>query len=323
MTGRTRRDRSRRWLIVVAALAACGAPDPLLSFLDDESGLAFTHPPRWSVGFAEQDGVRYRYLTAPKVGDDAEALSVTLLSPTAAGSPDEAAEPYLAGASGIRKEPASPAGSNEWSFRDPQGVLSRLRTKAARDGRYFGAWARGSDAAMELYARRLDALFASLSFESPADWPLESFAGMVLRAPATWSRGSRLSNATHATMQFKSLPLAVDKETETIHGFVTLSKEPVPPPGDLDAFYRHLRERASDTVVVVAHEPWAPPGAPPGFSGYADQMRSGTSLSATRSRRWITVENRVGLVLACEARADAFDRLAPWCVRMADTLRLE
>jgi hypothetical protein len=166
-------------------------------------------------------------------------------------------------------------------------------------------------------------LFASVSLEKAADWPEERFGGMVARAPSVWSRGSRFSNATKAMMQFKSLPLAVDKGTDTIHGFVTLSKESVPAPGDLEAFRKLLKDRATDTVVVMEHLPWAPLGSADDALGYADYLRSGTTLSATRSRRFVTVRNGVGLILSCEARADAFDRLEPWCQRMAETVRLE
>jgi len=310
-----------RPLIVLAmASAGCGTPDPQLSFLDDESGLSFTHPPRWTVGFAEQDGSRYRYLTAPKVENDTTPLSVTLISPTEAGSPEQAAEPYLTGATETNRTPAA-SGSVEWSFRDSSNVSSRLRIKPAGDGRFFGAWARGSDAAMQRYADRLDALFGSLTLETPAQWSEERFSGMTARAPSSWTRASRLSNASNATMQFKSLPLAVEKGTDTIHGFVTLSKEPAP--GGLEALSQAHREKASDTVVLMRHEPWAPPGSANASEGYADFLRSGTTLTATRSMRWMTVKNGVGLIFTCEARADAFDRLEPWCVRMAQTVRLD
>jgi len=307
-------------IILSVALSGCAAPDPQLSFLDTDSGLSFIHAPRWSVGFAEQDGLRYRYLTAPKVENDTTPLSVTLIAPSAAASPDEAAVDYLAGASGVSQKPAS-SGGVEWSFRDSSSVPSRLRIKAAGDGRFFGAWARGSEAALNRYSARLDGLFASLTLEIPEKWPEERFGGMTARVPSSWTRASRLSNDSNATMQFRSLALAVDKGTDTIHGFVTLSKEPAP--GGLDAYALALKERASDTVVLIQHQPWTPPGSSDPNAGYADFLRSGTTLSATRSRRWFTVHNQVALVLSCEARADAFDRLEPWCVRMAQTIRLD
>ncbi|MBK5255457.1 MAG: hypothetical protein JJE39_05440 [Vicinamibacteria bacterium] len=322
--GRARRVRIRPWSLIalVVALAGCRAPDPLLSFLDNESSLSFTHPPRWSVGFAEQNGLRYRYLTAPKVENDAEALSVTLNAPVKADSADLAAQPYLTGATDVVRAPGAP-GANEWSFRDSSGMSSRLRIKSAAGGLFFGAWARGSEAAMKHYSGRLDVVFASLSVETPADWPEELFGGMAVRVPPGWSQGSRLKNATNAMMQFKSLPLAVEKGADTIHGFITLSKEPVPAPGNLDALRRMLKDRGSDTVVVLEHRPWKPSGGAGEADGDADYLRSGTTLTATRSRRWITVKNHVGLIFACEARADAFDRLEPWCERMAGTVRLE
>jgi len=313
-----------RTCLAVAALTvwACGAPDPLLSFLDEESGLSFTHPPRWAVGFAEQAGMRYRYLTAPKVDDDKEALSITLIAPAPAASADAVAAAYLSGAFGVVMTTGA-GGAVNWSFKDQAGVSSRLRVAPTGDGRFIGAWARGSDAAMKRYAGRIDVLMTSLRVEDPSRWPEERFAGMAVRAASSWTRGSRLSNATNASMQFKSPTLFVDKGTDTIHGFVTLTKEPVPAPGDLEAFYRMVKSRASDTVVRLDHAEWA---ATPGLNrpeGYADYLRSGTPLSSTRVRRFITAKNGVGLTFTCEARADAFERLDSWCRRMAPTVRFE
>lgn len=313
-----------RTLLAAATLTvwACRAPDPQLSFLDDESGLSFTHPPRWTVGFAEQEGVRYRYLTAPKVGDDKEPLSVTLIAPTPAASADAVAAAYLSGAFGVVVTPDR-GGAVTWTFKDQAGISSRLRVAPAGSGPFIGAWARGSDAAMKRYAARIDALMASLRVENPADWPEERLAGMAVRAAASWTRGSRLSNATNASMQFRSPPLVVDKGTATIHGFVTLTKEPVPAPGDLEAFFQMVRSRASNTVARLDHAEWP---ETPGIDrprGYADYLRSGTPLTSTRIRRWIAVKNGVGLTFTCEARADAFERLDPWCRRMAPTVRFE
>lgn len=304
------------------ALLACRAPDPVVSFLDEESGLSFTHPPRWTVGLAEQEGQRYRYVTAPKVGDDKEALSITLISPTPAASADAVGAAYLSGAFGVVMT-TDARGAATWTFKDQAGVSSRLRVAPAGDGRFVGGWARGSDAAMKLYEARIEALLASLRFENASQWPEERFAGLAVRAASTWTRGSRLSNATNASMQFKSPPLVVDKGMDTIHGFVTLTREPVPPPGDLEAFYKMVKGRASDTVARLDHADWPPTPGLDRPAGYADYLRSGTPLTSTRIRRWITVRNGVGLTFTCEARADAFERLDPWCRRMAPTVRFE
>lgn len=300
----------------------CAPQDPLLSFLDEESNVSFTHPPRWSVGFAEQSGIRYRYLTAPRIEGDAVALSATLISPSAASSADVVAQAYLAGASEVVTTPG-PSNSSTWRFKDSSGVSSRLQLAPAGTGRFFGAWVRGSDAAVQRYESRIDVLLASLRVEDPTQWPEERFAGLVARVPPAWNRGSRLSSSTHATMQFKSPPLFVEKGNSTIHGFATVSREPVPPPGDLEAFNKFVKARASDTVALLEHHPWLALEGVERAAGYVDYMRSGTALTSTRIRRWITVKNGMGLTLSCEARADAFDRLDPWCRRMAYTVRLD
>jgi hypothetical protein len=315
--------RARLLLVALSLVATgCAPSDPLLSFLDEESNVSFTHPPRWSVGFAEQSGVRYRYLTAPKIEGDAVALSATLISPVAATSADAVAQAYLAGASEVTASPG-PSNASTWGFKDSSGVRSRLQLAPAGTGRFFGAWVRGSDAAMKRYQSRIDVLLASLRVEDPTQWPEEKFAGLIARVPPTWDRGSRLSSSTNATMQFKSLPLFVEKGASTIHGFVTVSREPVPPPGDLETFNKLVKARASDTVALLEHHPWLALEGVDRTAGYVDYMRSGTALTSTRIRRWITVKNGMGLTLSCEARADAFDRLDPWCRRLAYTVRLD
>ena len=327
LSGRTR-DALLRLRVIAIAVAAtltvsrCASPEPLLSFLDEESNVSFTHPPRWSVGFAEQAGIRYRYVTAPKVDGDTEALSVTMIAPTTAPSADAVAEAYLAGATNVAATPASDGVAN-WTFKDSSGVLSRLRIAGAGDGRFFGAWVRGSESAMKRYSGPVDRLLSSLRVEDAARWPEERFAGMVAKAPPGWTRGSRLSNSSNATMQFKSPPLSVEKGTATIHGFATLSKEPVPSPGDIEAFSKMVKTRASDTVAILDHRPWLALSGVDRAEGYMDYMRSGNAMTATRIRRWISVRNGVGLTFSCEARADAFDRLDPWCRRMAYTVGLE
>ena len=319
-----RRVPGRAWILAAGAVAgiSCQASDPVLSFLDDESGLSFTYPPRWNLGVADQNGIRYRYLTAPKIAGDTEALSVTLISPVAAPSADVVAQPYLSGAVDSTSAPARRGLGQEWTFKDSSGVRSRLRVSPSAEGRFVGGWARGSETAMKSYGPALDALMNGIAWESPAAWPEERFASLRARIPVVWTRGSRLSNATNSTMQFKTLPLAVERGMATIHGFVTLAKEPVPPPGDLAAFNKFLKERASDTVAVLDHQPWRA-DATTVTEGYVDYLRSGNSMTSTRIRRWITVRNGVGLTFSCESRSDVFDRLDPWCRRVAGTVRLE
>ena len=322
---RPRGSRARRWFLAAAGAAAigCQRTDPVLSFLDDESGLSFTHPPRWNVGLGDQNGIRYRYVTAPKLPGDSEAVSVTLISPASATSAENVAQAYLSGASEISGAAASNGSGQQWIFKDSAGVRSRLRITPSGDGRYVGGWARGPDAAMKLYSPLLDVLLDSVTLESYAAWPEERFASLVARVPAAWTRGSRLANATHATLQFKTPPLTVEKGALTIHGFATVAREPVPPPGDLAAYNKFVKERAYDTVAVLDHQPWDAGGGATPVPGYVDYLRSGNTLTSTRMRRWITVRNGVGLTFTCESRADVFDRLDPWCRRMARTVHLE
>ena len=306
----------------VLSVTGCRAPEPLISFFDDESGISFAHPPRWSIGLATQDGRHYRYLTAPNIDNDPEPLSVTFIAPGQGGSIETVAEPYLSKATAVVAATSSGT-SCAWSFNDSTGRPSRLLVASAGQGLFFGAWVRGSAAAMKRHEAHIDRLLAALKVESTQDWPEEIFAGLVIRAPKDWTRGSRLSNQASATMRFKSQPLSVEKGSDTTHGFITVSKEPVPPPGDLDTFNQLLKARGQDIVVVLEHHPW--PGDPSGSrpAGYIDYLRSGNTLTSTRTRRFLSVRDGVALTLSCESRADVFDRLDPWCRRMAPTAHLQ
>lgn len=324
-----RERRLPRWLpaagafAVVAIVVACAPREPILSFLDDESGISFTHPPRWNVGAAQQGAIRYRYLTAPRLEGDREGLSVTFIAPTAGATAADVAKPYLEGATGATPLPPGQNGASEWAFNDASGIPSRLRLMGAGATGFFGAWVRGSTQAMTKYRERVDAVLSSIRFEDATQWPEERFSGLVAHVPPAWTRGSRLANATNAAMQFKSLPLFVEKGTATVHGFITVAREPAPTSDDLGAFARMLKDRASDTVATIDHQVWPAASALNRPAGFMDYFKSGNSLTSTRIRRWIAVRGGTGLVFTCEARADIFDRLEPWCARMAPTVGLE
>ena len=76
----------------------------------------------------------------------------------------------------------------------------------------------------------------------------------------------------------------VERGTATIHGFATISKEPVPPPGDLAAFSRVVKDRGADTEAVIEHRPWPTRSADERSEGLMDYLRSGNAMTATRIR---------------------------------------
>jgi hypothetical protein len=307
-------------LACAAAISGCKGPDPTIVYLDAESGLSLSHPPKWTMGAAaDAAGVGYRYITAPKLAGDTDTLSVTLISPAPGGSVEAIAQPYLTGASTVSAK-AVTGGAMEWSFKDSSGLPSRLRVIPVGDGRFTGAWARGPEKAMKEYSSAVDSILISLTVEKPSTWPEERFAGMIVRVPASWTKGSRLSSATNASMQLKSPPLATEKANATIHGFATLSKEPAT---DLASFAKMLRERETDIAVRTDRVDWPEVPGVNRPAGFRDLLRSGNSLTSTRIRRWISVRNGVGLIFSCEAKSDAFDLLDPWCERMSATVRFE
>lgn len=312
-------------ILAVATIAfsasACQRTDTRIASLDPNTGVSFLRPPRWQLGSAvDATGTPYRFITAPKVAAETQPLTVTLIAPVAAASAEAAAQAYLRGGAAASASPKARQ-ATEWSYTDSERLPSRLRLIPTGDGRFFGAWSRGAEAAMQAQARDLDAFFDSMTLEEPAKWPEEQFAGLAVRVPPSWTRGSRLSNATHATMQFKSPPLAVEKGDATVHGFVTLAKEPIPSPGDQDALRKVLKERETDIAVRLDSASW--PEAP-GLGrpiGLYERLRSGNTLASTRIARWLVATSGTGVILTCESNAEVHESLLPWCERMASTVR--
>lgn len=303
------RHGTPRLLAAAALIASACARGPVdLRYLDPETGLAVSHPEGWRVETAESNGARYRYLRAPKLANDASAVTVTFVPPSE-GAPDAVAAPYLAGARNL-------VGSRDgewfvWTFLDPAGVESRLALRGDQK-RVFGAWVRGGF--NDDRSATLDRVVRSIDAAIPDSWPEESYGSVAVRVPRDWTRRSRMTNALGSSMQFRSPPFALDRGATTVHGFLTVSTEPVPAPGDADAFYKAVRDRLTDTIVLLRHEKWR--------TGWADLARSGTTVSETRVRRWIDARDGRGLMVTCESRADVFDRLEPWCVRIAGTALL-
>jgi hypothetical protein len=288
---------------------ACSRPPIELRYLDPETGIAVSHPEGWRIETAESNGARYRYLRAPRLPSDSAAVTLTFIPP-ADGSPDDLATPYLAGGTNVLRTPDSTG--VQWTFMDPAGAESRLVLRSSA-GKTFGGWIRGSFP--DARASTLERVIRSLDAALPASWPEETYGSTSARIPADWTRRSRMTNHLGSSMQFRSPPLGLDRGATTVHGFLTVSTEPVPSPGDAEAFYKLIKDRLSDTIVLLRHERWR-------TTGWADLARSGTTVSQTRVRRWIDAAHSRGLIVTCESRADVFDRLEPWCVRIADTAAL-
>ena len=311
-------------VVALASLAvfACERSGPRILDFNGNSGVSLRRPPRWRTGSAtDASGVPYWFLTAPKIANEAQPVSITLISPAVAASAEAAAQPYLQGAAGVSSSPKA-GQSVEWTFTDSSGLPSRLRLIPAGDGRFFGGWARGSDAAMKANGQDLDAIYDSMTAEDPSRWPEEQYAGLALRVPASWTRGSRMSNATNATMQFRSPPLAVEQGNTTVHGFLTLAREALQAPGDVDAFRKVLKERDTDIAVRLESAPWPGTSGLSRPAGYYERLRSGNTLAATRIARWVTAKDGSGIILTCESNAEVHESLLPWCERVAATVRV-
>ena len=111
-------------------------------------------------------------------------------------------------------------------------------------------------------------------------------------------------------------PVLSMQEGQTIHASLSLTVEPAPAEGGIDAFYQAIRSRLGDNLVVLSHEEWA-------GGGYVDVMRTETSVAVSYIKRFFRVEGARGISLAFESRDDVFWRVDPWADLIASTLQVE
>jgi hypothetical protein len=106
----------------------------------------------------------------------------------------------------------------------------------------------------------------------------------------------------------------VDAGGQTVHASLTLTVEPAPGDGSVDAFRSAVRKKLGDAFQLVA--------APDFRDGAQDVMQIETSITVSRSKRFYRTANGRAYGLTFEARDDVFPRVARWCDLIASTLRI-
>ena len=304
--------------LVAAALVGCGraSREPLLTYFNGDLGFSIRYPASWKTEQAEQDGVWYRYFLAPPTGPkNQSAVSVTLLVSSKSGSVDDYAQSYLGDhdLAATRAVERGPAVGKAYSFQSKDKTRRYSLLLLKLESRVLGVYAQGETPLFERYQKMLEEIAASLTLERPADYPelRNDKFGFSLRLPASWKETRNFSGGSNLLVQYLSPPLAADKGREPVHAALTMTVEPATE--GIDEYYAAARAKLGDAFPLLAHAKWG--------AGYADMMRTETSVAVSRVKRFYRVGGGRGYTLAFEAREDVFPRVSKWCDMIAGTLR--
>lgn len=279
--------------------------------------LSVRHPPSWMGDQAEREGVWYRYFQAPPQGDEVEpgVTAMLLAGPLTSDLPGYA-EGWIQDApvSGVDDVERGGTAGRLWRFgteAEPQTLL--LLEEGAR---VFGLHVRGTGAAWERDAAAIAQMNASLTLERPASYPRESDEdwGYSLGVPESWRATRRMASGQNYLRQYQSPALGADRDSGTVHAFLSLTIEPVGGDGSVGAFYDATLARLGEAHRVLWHGPWR--------DGFADTARSETQLASSRMRRYYLAAGGRGYCLSCESREDVFHRAQGWCEVIASTLEV-
>ena len=305
----------------LAAASACrGAPrEPLVTYFDADRGLSVRYPSGWRSDEAEQDGMWYRYFLGPPTGPQRKpAVSVTLLAGPLGMALEDYAQTYLAGnnVASSREESRQGARGKSYMFTSPDGSTRHSLLLLQEESKVYGLYSQGEAPLFERQFPVLDEMARSLTLERPASYgqEREDAFGFSIRIPPSWRETRRFSGGGTLLMQFTSPAMAADKDGQTVHGSLTLTVEPTPAEGGLQAFYKATRTKQGEAFQIVSHAPWK--------DGYLDVLRSETPIAESRVRRFYRVSGARGYSLTFEAREDVYPRVYRWCDIIADTLKI-
>jgi hypothetical protein len=322
-----RKRRTTAWSRGLAGLAllaavACGggSREVFLTYFNGDHGLSVRFPAGWRTDQAEQDGVWYRYFLAPPTSPQGRApVSVTLLAGATATSVDAYAGSYLAGhtVASSRPEERQGVSGRSWVFTSADGTTRCRLLLLEREGRVAGLYAQGDAGAMESLASTLDEMWSSLTIERPDLYPVRAWKGFgaSLGVPASWRDTRHFSGGATLLAQFVSPPLALDKGNQTVHASLTVTLEPAPEDGGLEAYYQATRRKLGDNFVVANHSSFR--------GGYVDVMRTETPVAVSFVKRFYFTDGPHAASLSFEAREDVFPRAARWADYIASTFRFD
>ena len=289
-----------------------------MTYFHAEPALTLRHPASWTARLGDQEGVRYSYFESQPSGPQRTAVTTTLVATPLEIGLDEYVKRVL-GAAQVQETKDEARGSargRRVRAASPDGKNRHSLLLLAEGGRVFGLHAQGEAAAFAERLADVDAMEASLAVESAQAYPDRRNAewAFAVRVPESWRSGRTFSsNGTYVT-QYLSPPLAVDKDGQTVHASLTLTVEPAPEGGSVEAFRERSLKKMGDAYQLVDHQAWR--------DGMMDVLQFETSLAASRSKRFYRTANGRAYGLAFEAREDVFPRVTRWSDLIASTLRV-
>ncbi|MCM2255498.1 MAG: hypothetical protein NDJ94_07480 [Vicinamibacteria bacterium] len=306
------------------ALPACrgGSGAAFVLSYDDAVSLSIPYPAGWTTEQATQDGQWYRYFLPPAAPGAARGtgLSVTLfVGPLAGRTLGNYASTYLEGGTPESERETTRAGlaGREYRYGDADGRTAHALLLLEAGDRLYGLHARGPRADLDAFDPTLERMRAGLRVERAEDWPLrrEAGHGFALRVPESWPEARRFAGNDRLLIVHSSPLMAMDAGGQPVHASFSVTVEKLSAGvADADAFYNDVRMKLGDSYAVVSHAPWQ--------DGFVDVMKSETTLSGVRVKRYYRVRDGRGYVLSYEAREDVFHRYARWFDRIAGSFEL-
>jgi hypothetical protein len=306
-------------MLAGAGAAACQrSRPPLVTHFQAESACSLRYPPTWSARLAEQGTLRYRYFESPPAGPQRQTLTATLISVPLASSLENYGEVLLAGAriEEKRDEARGRARGRRLRAVSADGAIRHSLLLLQEGNRAYGLHTQGQTAAFVEKLSDVETIEDSFALERVEDYAETRNAdwAFALRVPASWRPGRTLAGGGTYLTQFLSPPLAIDPGGHTVHASLTLTVEPAPGDGTVEAFRSATHKKLGDAFQLVGFQEWR--------DGTMEILQTETSVSVSRSKRFYRTANGRAYGLAFEAREDVFVRVSRWCDLIASTLRV-
>ena len=289
-----------------------------MTYFHADPALTLRHPPSWTARLADQEGVRYRYFESQPSGHQRTPVTATLVSARLEIGLDEYVKRMLgdAQAQETREEARGTAHGRRVRAASPDGKTRHSLVLLEEGGRAFGLHTQGEAGAFAERLAEVEGMETSLAVEHAQEYPERRNAewAFALRVPESWRPGRTFSGSGTYVSQYLSPPLGIDKDGQTVHAALTLTVEPAPEGGAVEAFRERSLKKMGDAYQLVDHQVWR--------DGLLDVLQFETSLAASRSKRFYRTANGRAYGLAFEAREDVFPRVSRWCDLIASTLRV-
>ncbi len=299
---------------MLAAASACGGPrEPLVTYFNGQYAVSLQHPSSWRSEQSQQEGIWYRYFLGPTGSGGKPLASATLLAGALNGSLEAYAQTYLAGNTPgtSRDETRGSARGRSYDYTSGDGEIHYLLLLLEDGGTVIGLYSQAPKASFPAHRATLEAMAKSLTLERAQAYPevRDDAFGYSIRMPPSWTQTRRMSGGGSALVQFTSPALLVDKGGQTVHASLTVSVEPAS--GGAQAYYDATRLKLGDAFKILSHGPWK--------TGFVDEMRTETPISASHVKRFYDAAGARGYSLTFETREDAFSRAGAWCDLIAST----